>query len=878
MKKKLTILIALIMVLAVALPVLASCTDKAKTVKEISVVNPQTEFTVGDTIDYDKLSILVTYTDETTETKTVAQLKATVVKADLSKAGDSFYSVTYQGITAIVNIHVTEANVNIDDLIVQDFTGPEFYSNYKINSAARASGTKEERGDFRITGETYEVGNANKFIFRPEITALDVEAQKAVTVKNAKTTVKVYSKDSADGKYAELTGLALDAFVTVDDNTYKFSKDAAGKYVKLEISVDAEHYDVEDLTEAQRTLTVEFVVIEDGYNAYDQTGLSVMNDLAKRAWSEIWKCDYVIDEANHKVTLKAKEGVEPLKLEADEYPLYTYVDNISTVILHNSFTLNPNNMPSLFFWTSEPGLMTSDGYTEATSALGTLIKDNELVGSLRSGFGSGETGDREYMRVMDTREYSDVNAEGGKVYGNVAIETGISLNMQKGIFATKKVSVSGNYQQIKTPEQGTHVNPTDRKLVVYIDYDKGTAITDPVTHWTVFQMHQSVIPGADKVSFELRNLAITGNNPQIDEEDEDKLASTIRPAGLNLSNSYTSLMSIKNVNASQFGSNILGDNYGDMYFDAENKFVAENNREGMTPSRAYLNMVGSKAYNAYSNMFYIWRSTAIITNCEFIGSGGPMFILCDGPHTLGNPASAATTDAGGPSLEVDNVSKLQAYAQGNESWYKIWKVNSLFTMIKNTLDTEIRKLGKTVQFTNPDNPTAGQFINVIAAMICEPGSLIQGGSPSDVTGMMDVRGTFTQKDSSGAILNEFKLHNDILNTVRPGVGYNANAFPLLLQAGNAMLMTDLTNTYAPDGALFVDMVQKAARYEATKDPADGMAAMQAQQAAAVTEAQLGAFAASQSNMLCLYMSAATQGGTQYSPYFGIILEFGNVQA
>ena len=54
MKKRFSVIIALIMVLAIAVPVLASCVNE-KDVKSIEVVEPTTTFKVGETIDYDNL-------------------------------------------------------------------------------------------------------------------------------------------------------------------------------------------------------------------------------------------------------------------------------------------------------------------------------------------------------------------------------------------------------------------------------------------------------------------------------------------------------------------------------------------------------------------------------------------------------------------------------------------------------------------------------------------------------------------------------------------------------------------------------------------------------------------------------------------------------
>ena len=73
MKKRFSVLIALIMVLAIALPVMAAC-ETEKVVQSLAFDNPQKNYKVGDTIDYDSWKVIITYTDGTTETKTVKAL------------------------------------------------------------------------------------------------------------------------------------------------------------------------------------------------------------------------------------------------------------------------------------------------------------------------------------------------------------------------------------------------------------------------------------------------------------------------------------------------------------------------------------------------------------------------------------------------------------------------------------------------------------------------------------------------------------------------------------------------------------------------------------------------------------------------------------
>ena len=125
MKKRFSVILALVMILAVAVPVMASCDNKQ--VKEIAVVDPVTSYKVGDAIDYDSLLIKVTYEDDTSDTKTVKALKANVTKADLSKEGNTSYTVSYGGKSTTVNIKVEAKGGIVDDNIqVSAFIEPTF--------------------------------------------------------------------------------------------------------------------------------------------------------------------------------------------------------------------------------------------------------------------------------------------------------------------------------------------------------------------------------------------------------------------------------------------------------------------------------------------------------------------------------------------------------------------------------------------------------------------------------------------------------------------------------------------------------------------------------------------------------------------------------
>ena len=68
--------------------------------------------------------------------------------------------------------------------------------------------------------------------------------------------------------------------------------------------------------------------------------------------------------------------------------------------------------------------------------------------------------------------------------------------------------------------------------------------------------------------------------------------------------------------------------------------------------------------DAYSNMFYLWRSNVTVNRSVMKNAGGPLFILCD--------ANRTTETVPGPVLNIDSESELESYAAGTEAWYQMY--------------------------------------------------------------------------------------------------------------------------------------------------------------------------------------------------------------
>lgn len=780
MKKNIALIVCLAILLASVLPLAIACSDKRE-VASIEAVDAKTEYNVGDAIDYDSINVKVNYSDGSSEIKTVRALKATVNKADLSKEGKTSYTITYAGKSATVNLTVVAAKVTIGT--VETFTEPEFYSAYK----SAISQTEQSDATFKMLDAPYEVGNVNKFIYKPTITGFDANDVKIETT-DVKTTFKVFVKTAVDGTYSELTGEDLAAFVTAENNAYKFSDNALGKYVKLEISLDESVYDISSALKA-RTLICEFTVVN-GYNAYDQLGLSVMDDHHNYAWKDL----------------------KNQQLEADDKKLSEYT-NVTTVVLHGSFTLNPDQLPAQYFWTKS-----TNGYNTAKSVLAgsdqSLNMEKLLVGSLNDGPGEGVG-----YYILD---------ENGNEVENYSI--------QKGLFATTKCSLSGNYNTITVSDS---LEEGQRKLYTVVSRGSKSgdskSINSPDPHWSVFKFFKTSAQetAGTEVNVGLKNIALLGNTGHGEQMNG--------PTGLLMANTYVDNLTVENVNGYGFYTNIVADG------SDEHESVKSN-----------LHVVNSKFLNSFSNMVYAWKGRITLVNSEMRDAGGPLFLLVDGGARDDN-----MPDTIGAILECDENSVLSSYATGTESWYSQYNAGGAVAQIKMLDMLLAASTGATLQFVKESDGTMrplkaselqkmakGEaittYINLTTLMIPEQDSIFS----SDVPGGWEICGKTVTKGEGNE--NEFLMHNTVLETFRP------TTMPIL-QSGNNYAAVYMKGT-DPSTAVLNSTSQEAFVNLATKG-----------QTTPLSEAEKLAWATTHTSALCLYIKLNSS-----APYIGLVMNLGNL--
>lgn len=646
----------LILLLVLALCFALVACDTGDDVKSFTIKDfDQTEYSVGDTIDYDNILLEINYKSGETAIKTVKDAGARVsVKADLSKPGNTSFTIELHGYTRRVNITVVgehpQTNVRIET-----FSMPTFWTQYETRSTETAGD-----GAFKTLNAVYEVGNMNKFVVEPRATGWNGD-ERVTYNSGVKTTASLSVSDRADGGYKLLTGDALDEMVTIDGNTYKFTDAAAGNYFKLKITIDKTEYDMGNIRDNH---TISFKVVGGGYNVYNQAGLAVMTDLLKpELWADVLGC--TVENGEY------VPGETPLKLTCDEQPLYTYIGNVDWVILHGNVNVVADNLPDKYF-ISSTGEYAADYNTALTTInnSGSAQKDQmkaQLEGSLYDGNGNGKL-----FRTTKVAQLDD--------------------NGQKGLYASSRISVSGNYNSI-TVDNTTTAGKRKIKTVAFKNMSENIDLM--VSWWSLFKLDEvcgSEVPGKN---FTVKNVALKGNSGRT-----ENLGGA---QGVSMLNCFGNCIDIDNVVADSFYSNIMHDNFcSNVVFDNT------------------VRISNSKISNTYNTMALTWRGNINIVNSSLKDCGGPLFILDDGKD-------AYSPDRARPQLTYDADSYLEAYANGTESWYmSLGDIGgapvavTMFTQL-NRLNTKIEELsGKSFFHTSAAHPEQGRgYASVLSVLIPE---------------------------------------------------------------------------------------------------------------------------------------------------------------
>lgn len=651
-----------------------------------------TKFVKDSTVTYTG-KLVITYVDNTSKTVDITAAMFGDSPISTANLGQKEYAVKYFDAETSVIVKVVPAEA--DKVTFTTWKMPSFIDNYTTKSGnINNDPLNGESTDFRMTAK-YEVGNANKFLLAPEAlnSGSDVEGQ---IWTNAKFEVK-----GEDNNYTELTGDALKEFVTIENNAYLFSNTAAGKTVKITVTVDTDYHNV---NENIAPLTLEFVVVENGYNVYKQEGLAVMTDLIRpEIWAGILGC--AVDANGEYVYLP--DASKALRLEADAEPLFKYVGKVDWVVLHGDITIDPDKLPDAYFWSEgDEGYQTA--YNTLTGAAYEAERKAMLNGSLK-----------------------DWAAPSGDNNGNYMIcKYNADDNNNKGLYSTNRANVSGNFSAItlsKVRSEGGRL----LESVVYRHTHEASRKDEVGPQWHLFKMFVEKTPcgivgedgyqhaamdycnSPDK-TFTLKNISLKGTTglAGTSAAKEDGTGKGNISGGCAMLNTACATTNLTNVLAEGFNINFSADNY--------------------FGRSIYANIDSCRIVDSFSAAVFTWRGVIDVKNSYMKNFGGPAFIISDGDRRSSYDNLDTTLS---PTVTLDQNSYAESYARGTEPWYAA--LDSSVTMLFGQL--QVISNG----FANNEYIRKSFFhdgrANVIAIMIPETGSVFEdqptdGSSPIVITG------------------------------------------------------------------------------------------------------------------------------------------------
>ncbi len=667
---------------------------------EIAVTDPaKLIYTQGDVVDYSVFSLKLYFSNGETETRALTAEGVSYAPVDTSSAGEKTFTVQYGGLEASVTL-----TVNPPAVTVMSFELPTAYELFlRRDAETPAAETREDTDHLLAAAGTYRVGDDNGFRFMPAVRGY-VGDSKDPTVVAVKTTCKL-SVQGDDGTFSEVEEADLAAYMTTVEgkaDIYFFHEAALGKTFELAVSL-AE--DVKTSGSVNRTVKIVFEVV-DGYNVYDDLGLSVFDNLNVKHWKDV-------KEAAGTLAWDTKPLKDYNNLETGEI--------VKEIVLHESITIDPDDLPATYFW------------DEARASQQAAFAS--VQAQLR---GEGATNAKQYAEKLNG-SLRDYDSEGNRAHnfnsaseGDVAeIYPASRVNMQKALYNNVGTNISGNGMLVTYEDPAT--SDSVRKLWSVRD-DRETPSSNPVGHWSFFKyVDEEVVADAypalrdgDGYKFSttprVESLRVKGYMPRLSQTDGEL------PQLMAFNNAMDSL-DLVNCLVSQVYVVVICD-------EAHNTSA--------------VNTTDTKAFDVYSNMFYVWRSDVNVQNCVMKDAGGPIFLLSDGEfHRNGTDK---LNDEEGPHLFFDEASILVSKAAGTEPWYKLNNADVLFSGIKMLNAATKGYLNRTM--TSTENGI--EVVNVIAALICSPGEL------SNTQDNIAVRGYIKRGESETYALNP-STGNDLMD-------------------------------------------------------------------------------------------------------------------
>ena len=715
-------------------------------------LNPSQQF------DYSTIRLTVFYNDTTSiETSLTDSNYANFIthsnNVSLSQeALNVIFTVTFEDYVT-GDKYETSSTVNVrKEIEVVSVAKPQYYIAYLDNSKTENC-SSTDANKFAVANKPYLVGTVNGFKFEPAVMAVDFENVSAYDVINPTTSYKLYINDGENGagNYV-LVDDPTEYIKNVRDNIYWFKESAENKYFKLEVLLDPVVY-----SNIPNSIEATFKVVY-GYNVYDTYGLSVMDNLNVKNWAKI------------------KNRILPY----DDKYLYEYTD-VTEVILHNDIVVNADQLPENYFWTKNTPL-----YSQAVTNLHSYSNgayDGLLLGSLRDGVG-GEY----YTHGTTEGGVNKYDLDGdGTIEADEDFEETWDARHQKGIFNTDQCSITGNYMKISLQNSETRRLET----VLSKKHNKGG---NPTGHWSLFKFYKSETATEDvEVNIHFQDVYIVGNMGKSKDWGYEGTANEgATPAGLMAGHMTPDVFTADNLVLNQFYVHFVVDEQAN--------------------ASSVLDFKNSHLSDAYSNMFFLWRSKVKVTNSIMKNAGGPIFVADDGDRVSAPSDDALNKvkenfekydfgtesvdeDDCGPSIIVDKNSYLESLVTGLDSWFVENDASAAVAMISELNNLIAYNTSKSF-ITKDDNNN--DLLNFIAVIIPETGTIFSARPEIEIYGKIsrelsdDSIETFQMNDSMTKFI---KQQNTVGFTSNGNYAFMSSPTSLTVWPGKDMFNAGLKQQY-----------------------------------------------------------------------------------
>ncbi|MCD8206013.1 MAG: hypothetical protein LUD29_05315 [Clostridia bacterium] len=354
---------------------LAGCKSKnKKNVKTAELYGMDIYYLSSGTIDFDSISLYVTYDDGTSETmtrkeydikdKNAADGTEFILNTDglydavqgALRTGSDIQKGNYDISFSIPDYRyskdfetVTVGDDPVSDLLVVYYDEPEFLSTYEYR-AGEAEDRPNDEDTYYIVPENYTVGDDNAFIFKPELYVYNSDTK-------AYGTFYGYEPEISVSFASEGTNLDIDECVSTDGFDINFTEEAIGGEFEIIVAPPEGFeplYGSDELSNFSMRVTV-----ADGWNVYSAKDLGMMNivsntfnredfwitnetgersDYNQQLWTSFW------DEEKEDMTEKNTDEIWDEFLTENGYETRP----VNGIYLHGDISITEKDIPEDF--------------------------------------------------------------------------------------------------------------------------------------------------------------------------------------------------------------------------------------------------------------------------------------------------------------------------------------------------------------------------------------------------------------------------------------------------------------------------------------------------------------------------------------------------